>query len=151
MRELSSPRVDQSARCPVRELAIRELAYPRVIQLPSVLFCSLLHKTSQSLLIFIWVATSGGCTNGTPLGITVCVSASGATGALARARAGCRRGLRSPAVGVRSGCHSQNFFLNFRRKFLLSGALSVKKINSCESAKYHTSSFQAAVRAASAG
>ena len=34
MRELSSPRVDQSARCPVRELAIRELAYPRVVQLP---------------------------------------------------------------------------------------------------------------------
>ena len=33
MRELSSPRVDQSARCPVRELAIRELAYPRVVQL----------------------------------------------------------------------------------------------------------------------
>jgi len=34
VRELSSPRVDQSARCPVRELAIRELAYPRVVQLP---------------------------------------------------------------------------------------------------------------------
>ena len=34
MHELSSPRVDQSARCPVRELAIRELAYPRVVQLP---------------------------------------------------------------------------------------------------------------------
>ena len=34
MRELSSPRVDQSVRCPVRELAIRELAYPRVVQLP---------------------------------------------------------------------------------------------------------------------
>ena len=34
MRELSSPQVDQSARCPVRELAIRELAYPRVVQLP---------------------------------------------------------------------------------------------------------------------
>jgi len=32
--ELSSPRVDQSARCPVRELAIHELAYPRVVQLP---------------------------------------------------------------------------------------------------------------------
>jgi len=30
----TSPRVDQSARCPVRELAIRELAYPRVVQLP---------------------------------------------------------------------------------------------------------------------
>jgi len=28
------PRVDQPARCPVRELAIRELAYPRVVQLP---------------------------------------------------------------------------------------------------------------------
>ena len=34
MRELSSPRVDQSASRPVRELAIRELAYPRVVQLP---------------------------------------------------------------------------------------------------------------------
>ena len=34
VRELSSPRVDQSARYPVRELAIRELAYPRVVQLP---------------------------------------------------------------------------------------------------------------------
>jgi len=34
VRELSSPRVDQSARCPVRELAVRELAYPRVVQLP---------------------------------------------------------------------------------------------------------------------
>jgi len=33
--ELSSPRVDQSARCPVHELAIRKLAYPRVVQLPS--------------------------------------------------------------------------------------------------------------------
>jgi len=33
-RELSSPRLDQSARCPVRELAIRDLAYPRVVQLP---------------------------------------------------------------------------------------------------------------------
>jgi len=28
------PRVFQSATCPVRELAIRELAYPRVVQLP---------------------------------------------------------------------------------------------------------------------
>jgi len=28
------PRVVQSATCPVRELAIRELAYPRVLQLP---------------------------------------------------------------------------------------------------------------------
>jgi len=37
MHELSSPRVDQSARCPVRELAIRELAYLRVVQLPSSL------------------------------------------------------------------------------------------------------------------
>jgi len=36
VRELSSPRVDQSARCPVRELAIRELAYPRVVQLPKL-------------------------------------------------------------------------------------------------------------------
>jgi len=34
VRELSSLRVDQSARCPVGELAIRELAYPRVVQLP---------------------------------------------------------------------------------------------------------------------
>jgi len=34
IRELSSPLVDQSARCPVRELAICELAYPRVVQLP---------------------------------------------------------------------------------------------------------------------
>ena len=36
-RELSSPRADQSARCPVRELAIRELEYPRVVQLPQLL------------------------------------------------------------------------------------------------------------------
>jgi len=35
VRDLSSPRVDQSARCPVRELAFRELAYPRVVQLLS--------------------------------------------------------------------------------------------------------------------
>jgi len=34
VRELSSPLVDQSTRCPVSELAIRELAYPRVVQLP---------------------------------------------------------------------------------------------------------------------
>ena len=34
MRELSTLRVDQSARCPVRELVIRELAYLRVVQLP---------------------------------------------------------------------------------------------------------------------
>ena len=33
-RELSSPRVDQSTRCPVRELAICKLAYSRVVQLP---------------------------------------------------------------------------------------------------------------------
>jgi len=39
VRELSSPRVDQSARCPVRELAVRELAYPRVVQLPVLLVC----------------------------------------------------------------------------------------------------------------
>jgi len=32
----ASPRVVQSATCPVRELAIRELAYPRVVQLPSL-------------------------------------------------------------------------------------------------------------------
>ena len=32
IRELSSPRLDQSASRPVRELAIRELAYPRVVQ-----------------------------------------------------------------------------------------------------------------------
>jgi len=37
VRELSSLRVEQSARCPVRELAIRELAYPRVVQLPLIL------------------------------------------------------------------------------------------------------------------
>ena len=37
VRELSSPLVDQSAICPVRELAIRELAYPGVVQLPYVL------------------------------------------------------------------------------------------------------------------
>jgi len=35
VRKLSSPLVDQSARCPVRELAIRELAYPRVVHLTS--------------------------------------------------------------------------------------------------------------------
>ena len=34
MRELSSPLVDQSARCPVRELEIRKLVNPRVVQLP---------------------------------------------------------------------------------------------------------------------
>jgi len=30
--ELTSPGVDQSVRRPVRELAIRELVYPRVVQ-----------------------------------------------------------------------------------------------------------------------
>jgi len=30
--ELSNPRIDQSASCPVYELAICELAYPRVVQ-----------------------------------------------------------------------------------------------------------------------
>ena len=36
MRELSIVQgVDQSVRCPVRELTIRELAYPRVVQLPT--------------------------------------------------------------------------------------------------------------------
>jgi len=34
VRDLSNPRVDQSARYPVRELAIRELACSRVVQLP---------------------------------------------------------------------------------------------------------------------
>ena len=34
VRELTSPRDVQSASHPVRELAIRELAYPRVVQLP---------------------------------------------------------------------------------------------------------------------
>jgi len=34
VRELTSPRDVQSASRPVRELAIRELAYPRVVQLP---------------------------------------------------------------------------------------------------------------------
>jgi len=92
------------------------------------LYYSVLHKSSQSLFIFIGVATSGGYTNGTPLSITVCVSALGATGALARARAWCRTGSRSPAVGVRSECHSQIFFWNLRHKFLRSGTLSVKKI-----------------------
>ena len=33
-RVVYSPRVDQSSKCPVRELAIRELEYPRVVQLP---------------------------------------------------------------------------------------------------------------------
>jgi len=33
--DLSSPRVDQSVRCAVCELAIRELAHLRVVQLPS--------------------------------------------------------------------------------------------------------------------
>jgi len=31
-RVVYSPRVDQFARCPVRELAISELVYPRVVQ-----------------------------------------------------------------------------------------------------------------------
>jgi len=35
------PRVVQSATCPVRELAVRELAYPRVVQLPLVAGCLL--------------------------------------------------------------------------------------------------------------
>jgi len=34
VRELSSPLLDQSARCPVRELALRKLAYLWVVQLP---------------------------------------------------------------------------------------------------------------------
>jgi len=34
--EMTSARVDQSARCPVRQLAIRKLAYPRVVQLPPI-------------------------------------------------------------------------------------------------------------------
>jgi len=38
IRELSSPPVDQSVRCPVRELAIRELTYPRVSSNPFVYF-----------------------------------------------------------------------------------------------------------------
>jgi len=60
VRELSSPRVDQSARCPVRELAIRELAYPQVVQLPVAQVCcspdalpvaeqlNMLHTTLQT-------------------------------------------------------------------------------------------------------
>jgi len=39
VRELSSPRVDQSARCPVRELAIRELSscqYSTLVPLPVI-------------------------------------------------------------------------------------------------------------------
>ena len=35
VRELSSPLVDQSTRCPDREVAIRELAYPQVVHLPT--------------------------------------------------------------------------------------------------------------------
>jgi len=35
----ASPRVVESATCPVRELAIRELAYPRVVQLPGRYVC----------------------------------------------------------------------------------------------------------------
>jgi len=35
VRDLSSSRVDQSMRCLVCELAVRNLAYPRVVQLPS--------------------------------------------------------------------------------------------------------------------
>ena len=34
IRDLSSPLVDQSARCPVCELAVLELVYPQVVQLP---------------------------------------------------------------------------------------------------------------------
>ena len=36
VRELSSPLVDQSSRCPFSELVVSELAYPRVIQLLSL-------------------------------------------------------------------------------------------------------------------
>jgi len=51
-RELSSPQVDQSTRCPIRELAFRKLAYPRVVQLPShaLKICSQ-HKATKCLII----------------------------------------------------------------------------------------------------
>jgi len=38
--ELSSPLVDQSARCPVSKLAIREMAYLRVVRLPADFLCN---------------------------------------------------------------------------------------------------------------
>jgi len=58
VRELSSPRVDQSARCPVRELAISELAYPRVVQLPSVaVWCS----NPACVVLLLQRAVVGGC------------------------------------------------------------------------------------------
>ena len=41
------PRVVQSATCPVRELAIRELAYPRVVQLPNVADVGYMTATSN--------------------------------------------------------------------------------------------------------
>jgi len=43
VRDLSSPRVDQSARCPVRELPIREFAYPQVVQLPLFVCAAFKH------------------------------------------------------------------------------------------------------------
>jgi len=45
------PRVVQSATCPVRELAIRELAYPRVVQLP--LMTQLTNGQQACLLVFM--------------------------------------------------------------------------------------------------
>ena len=47
--KLSSLLIDQSARCPVRELAIRELAYPRVVQLPSRSFGLLYQWTRHTV------------------------------------------------------------------------------------------------------
>ena len=61
VRELSSPRVDQSARCPVRELAIRELAYPRVVQLPLQLYVSISRTVCEILsLIYENLKVSSG-------------------------------------------------------------------------------------------
>ena len=54
-RELSSPRVDQSARCPVRELAIRELAYPRVVQLPSDVSAGAEYRLTAPIRDFLTV------------------------------------------------------------------------------------------------
>ena len=52
--ELTSARVVQSARCPVRELAIRKLAYPRVVQLPN--WALLQHWTNLRIYRLIYFA-----------------------------------------------------------------------------------------------
>jgi len=52
--ELTSARLDQSARCPVRELAIRELAYLWVVQLPPQLHPQLSIWWAMTLCLDIY-------------------------------------------------------------------------------------------------